>query len=166
MTMTSSDSSLLQRNQPQRRLTKEKDVLDSERKSYKDVLEELEKQCGSFKSYAISNGVISFVATGIIDGFFRIEGFKIALHTLLKATAKFLTTTVATAAACAMTAGIAVLISFVIDLVKCFCKWRRRDYSPLNKELNNKLCLKELKDIIAASIISSVVTFCISLVVC
>ena len=146
--------------------TGDRDVPDSKTLTYKKALKRLQKACNSYKKFAAANGVTSTITTGIVDGYFRVAGIKIALSNLLSASARFMTITGAACLANVLSGGIAIFLSFILDICNCFVHFWRNKYCPTDKRLNRSLFLKELRNVLGSSIICSIITFEIGFLVC
>ena len=141
------------------------DLTDSPTVTYKEALGILEHECESFKNYSELTSIGSVISTGFLNGYFWISGIKIALPKLLSTAAKFFVFTGGACLATAISAGAAVLFSFIIDIGKCFINYYKRRYSP-NKKKNTKLFLKELKAVIVSSFIGAALSFTIGFIIC
>ena len=142
------------------------DVPDSKTPTYKKALKRLQEACDSYKKFAVTNGVTSTIATGIIDGYFRVAGMKIALSNLLSASARFTTIIGARCLAAVLSGGITIFLSFILDIGNCFVDFYRNKYCPTDKQLNRSLFLKQLRHVTASSVICSSITCGIGFLVC
>ena len=131
----------------------------------KEALDILQRECDSFKSYAASSGTASFLTSILASGYAYIGHLTISLPKLLCTASHFFVFTGGACLATAISAGFAVLLSFIVDVVKCFVNYFGRKYSP-NKKKNRKLFLKELKNVVASSFIGAVLSFEIGFIIC
>ena len=130
---------------------------DTETSTYKSIYCKIEKECKSFKKFAVKDSVISM----IVGGCFAIGKLKIHLPKIIEATSKFLFIAGNTVARIAL-GGIPLLLSFIFDVCKCFYNLNRRKYCPNNKQRNRQLFIKEISNVIKSSAFSAA----IGLIIC
>ena len=88
---------------------------DEQASAYKKVYQRLKHECASFKKYAFATSASTMVITCMTQGYFHIGELKISLDALLHSASKCLVLTGGALCGIILGAGIAAVLSFLID---------------------------------------------------